>query len=97
MRVQTTSLPKRCLGGKGSDYRLIDFSVEFNPTPTPIKRLFTSQEEFDAVACKPNKAHDSVVEAKMISNKISNMHSQYYEDIIGVAVDGVLIKGSTND
>ena len=29
MRVQTSGMPKRCIGGRDSEFRLLDFSVKF--------------------------------------------------------------------
>ncbi|TNV77359.1 hypothetical protein FGO68_gene3344 [Halteria grandinella] len=98
MRLQTTSLPNRCIGGKGSDYRLMDFSIEFNPSVDGAeRRIFASQEEYEGQACKVGKAHDSQVEERIVAHKIADMYSQYLEDFVGVAIDGVLIKASTND
>jgi hypothetical protein len=42
MRVQTSGLPKRCIGGVDSDFRLVDFSVAYNPETDPRKRVFAN-------------------------------------------------------
>jgi hypothetical protein len=42
MRVQASGLPNRCIGGQESDFRLIDFSVAFNPSTDPRKKIFAN-------------------------------------------------------
>ncbi len=42
MRVQTSGLPKRCIGGLDSDFRLVDFSVAYNPKTDPRKKVFAN-------------------------------------------------------
>ena len=54
MRVQTSGLPNRCIGGEESDFRLIDFSVAFNPNTDPRKRMFANQKDYDDIVCNPN-------------------------------------------
>ena len=54
MRVQTSGLPNRCIGGQESDFRLIDFSVVFNPNTDPRKRIFGNQQDYDNIVCNPS-------------------------------------------
>lgn len=51
VRVQTSGLPRRCIGGRGSNFRLVDFTVKFNSPASGKGRSFKSQSEFDALAC----------------------------------------------
>jgi hypothetical protein len=53
----------------------MDLSFPFNPEPNPIAKLFTSEKDYQRVACNPNKAHNSEVESKVIINNIATMYS----------------------
>ena len=85
-------MPKRCIGGQESDFRLIDFSVAFNPSTDPRKKIFANQQEFDQIACNPNKVLEPPVSSMLSINSISGSYQQDLSDIVGVAIDGVIIK-----
>ena len=51
MRVQTTGLPNRCLGGLTAEINPLDFSVPFNPKPNKIKTVFKNLESYNDVVC----------------------------------------------
>ncbi len=74
MRVQTSGLPKRCIGGQESDFRLIDFSVAFNPSTDPRKKIFANQQDFDQIACNPNKVLEPPASSMLSINSISGSY-----------------------
>jgi len=94
MRVQTSGMPKRCIGGRDSDYRLLDFSVKFQPKQDPRKRVIKDQAEYDEIACDPHEMVDVPQSSKVIFHQIFPSYGQTLDDLIGVAIDGVPIKAS---
>jgi len=51
MRVQSTGLPYRCLGGLSADINIIDITVPFNPAPNKIKTVFKNIDAYNEAVC----------------------------------------------
>lgn len=91
MRVQTNGFPDHCISGPNAiKEQKLDFKFIFNPA-TKTKRTFSSQADFDNVACKPEKT--SVIPSE---SEFTNMQGTANEvaTIAGITINGVPIYSS---
>ena len=94
MRVQTNGFPDHCISGPNAIKEVkMDMKFVFNPV-TKTKRTFTSQADFDNVACKPEKTY--IIPSESDFTNMAGTTSMEIATIAGIAINGVPIYSSVS-